>query len=289
MLAAFAKQVNILTTEWRRRVVNKQCSRLPHLMLTLLAGAALWLAPAQVQAGFIPGFAGNTQPTFVLNPGATVQGFIDAAVFQNSHSGTDSFGIGLSNGNAVLAAAGFNTNANFLYLYEISNKGTSNEPLGRMTISWVQALTNSGPLALAGFGFNDGTHNMDSTHPLGTAATPGNASPWSGTAANALVTSQSGLMAPTSFLLTTPLIMSAEFNAPIDTGLSSSLFGYTSDRPPTIVQDSIQDDVSANGFGPSVSTPEPSSIVLLLIGAPALGLFVRYRRRKAGALELERA
>src|SRR5262249_12739973 len=157
---------------------------------------------------------------------------------------------------------------------QVSNN--SSEAIGRMTIAWDQSHAQSTGIFVTPNGFFDAGGPITSAHPLGVPAPPssppGSFSPWSGTGAPTSLNGL-GLVVPTS-LVTQPTVFGSNFGNTIPNGQVSFLFGFTSDLSPIIVHDSLQDGVAANGNGPSMATPEPTTAALLLVAVPAVGLLV---------------
>jgi len=254
-------------------------SRREWALAAVMAVVCLCWSAAPVRADFILGFAGNTQPT---HAGFGVQGFIDAAVFNHTNGvAGDTFHLGIANIDTVLTNAGFNINSQFLYLYQSANSGTVG--ISSTTIFWEKNL-NTGFGFLSGLGFHDAGGNISATHSLGTPAAPGDPSPWSANGANVTLTNQgAGLLDPHSVVG-----LSASLKANFDLvelapGVTSSVFGFTSNQQPALSTGSQQDGgTTADGTPPSMATPEPPTALLALVALPGLGIWVWRRRYTAG-------
>jgi hypothetical protein len=241
----------------------------------VLAAFALPLGSAR--ADFVAGFGGNTQPE-IADGGGTTQGFINFAVF-NTVNGTagDHFGTGIAGIDAALAAAGFNTTSNFLYLFQDVNIGND---IASSSVN-VRSTNVTGFGVLAGEGYVQVT---GAAHPfLGSvAAGAGNISGavTDATKANAGVNAQSGLISPTLLTLNAQSLVATFSPAIAGTGTRSPLWGYTSNLAPTFGLGSIQDGgIAANGTVPT-AVPEPSALGLSLAGMLAAAGYALRRRRR---------
>lgn len=247
-------------------------------MFRLAAFAALSALLFQVsaRADLDIGFGGNTQPQISTSAGTT-QGFINFAVF-NTTGGTvgDHFGTGLAGIDTALAAAGFNTSSNFLYLFQDVNVGTD---IASSSVN-VNGAQVTGHGILSGIAYAQVT----SANPFlgGSAAAPGNISGavTDATQGDATATTLSGLVTPSLLTLNSTSLV-ASFS-PAFSGLNTrtSLWGYTSNFAPAFTLGSIQDSgVAANGTVPGNlnAVPEPSTLLVSMVGG--LG-FIGYGLRR---------
>jgi len=241
------------------------------LPAVLALGAVLATAPAR--AAFIAADSGNTQPYHTV-PGPGVGGTVNFAVFDRTGgTATDPFGTGISNFTSLFTAASgssaFDANAQFLYLYQTVNNGPS---AGAFPISTNSVFVN--PTLVTSYGSFTGT--KFSTTVLGTPA--GFSDPSTGqvpTSPVVLQSGQSGLTAPTVILGSTSF--RALFGPELAAGAQSVLYGYTSNSAPIFVNTGLIDGgTTADGRAPSAAVPEPSAVVLSLIGLP-FGLLLRRR------------
>lgn len=240
-------------------------------------GAVLATAPAQ--AAFIAADSGNTQPYHTV-PGPGVGGTVNFAVFDNT-GGTsgDTFGTGISNFNSLFTAASgsaaFDTTAKFLYLYQTVNNGPS---AGSFPISTNTVFVT--PSLLSSYGTFTGT--KFSTTVLGTPAGFGDPSTGSvPTSPVVLVSGQAGLSAPSLTLGSSSL--RALYSPELVSGAMSILWGYTSNSAPVFAATGLIDGgTTADGRAPAaaVTVPEPSAVVLSLIGVP-FALLLRRRVSRA--------
>jgi len=233
------------------------------------------MATAPARAAFVTEFSGNTQPYHTV-PGPGVGGTVNFAVLDRT-GGTpgDTFGTGIANFDALfVAAAGsgaLDTSAQYLYLYQTVNNGPSAAafPISTNTV----AVT---PGFLTSFGTFTGT--SFSTTVVGVPAGFSDPSAVQTGASPSIVSGQNGLGTPTVILGETSL--RALFNPELMAGGKSILWGYTSDRRPDIGQTGLIDGgTTSNGRVPTATfppVPEPSAVVLSLIGLP-IGLLLRRR------------
>ena len=266
-----------------------------------LAVGLLALGALNAQAGLVTDFAGNTQPVFTNAVGSPtgVAGFINFAVF-NTAGGTpgDSFGTGVTvpgtTANAILSAAGFDTNAAFLYLFQVTNRltnpltGGTAPPISTSTVHVTSGSVDGfGSLAGIGAAFN-GTplKGGDPGVTFGSPAPAGNQSFPPTTGVSGASASFTTTLTTASVTLETPTSLFANFapDGTILAGGQSDIWGYTSNLPPASTTGSLQDDgTSAVGTIPG-TVPEPSSIVMIASAAVSVGAVLLLRRRaKRGA------
>jgi len=245
-----------------------------------LALAALAFA-APARASLIPGDSGNTQPNHT-NPGAGVGGTVNFAVYDRTTGGTatDTFGTGLANFNSLFTAGtgsgAFDTSARYLYLYQVVNNGPNS---GSFPIAANSVQVNPG--FVTSFGTFTGT-SFGSTivGPPAGFADPGTIS-LGGTPTVVL----NGAADQPNFVQEGSSSIRIIYTAvnELTTGRFSVLYGYTSNSAPVTDHSGMIDGgTTTDGFVLSAGTvPEPSAIVLSLIGLP-LGLLLRRRIARQG-------
>jgi len=217
---------------------------------------------------------GNTQP----NNGSpsTVAGFINFEVYNRTGGvAGDSFDTGIAGFDAALAAAGFSTSSNWLYLYQSTD---SRVDISQNTVGAAAAfVTGVGFLGADGFFVSAGTP-VDLTHQIGGPAPAGNPSGTLFGAKTSFIGAVAGLVSPTSVASG---VSSVQANFATPTGLTgtSSLWGYTASTPPVLGPTSIQDGgLSVIGTVPLPAIPEPATLVIWsLLGMCFAGC--AYRRR----------
>jgi len=234
---------------------------------------------APARAAFLTTDSGNTQPYHTV-PGPGVGGTVNFTVLDRT-GGTagDVFGTGIANFDALfVAAAGsgaFDASAQYLYLYQTVNNGPS---AGSFPISTNTVEVTPG--FLTSYGTFTGT--SFSTTVLGAPAGFNDPSAISTGASPVIVTGQGGLSSPGLILGSTSL--RALFTPELFAGGKSVLWGYTSNRAPAIGQTGLIDGgTTSNGAVPTAAgppVPEPSAVVLSLIGLP-IGLLLRRRMARA--------
>jgi len=246
-----------------------------------LALAALAFA-ATARASLIPGDSGNTQPNHT-NPGAGVGGTVNFAVYDRTTGGTatDTFGTGLANFNTLFAAgsgsAAFDTTARYLYLYQVVNNGPNagSFPISTSSVQVFPSLTTS-------FGTFTGTSFGTTVvgNPAG-FADPGTIS--LGGAAPTVVLNGSSAQPNLVLEGSTSLRIIFTVGNELTSGRFSVLYGYTSNAAPVVDHAGLIDGgTTTDGLVLSAGTvPEPSAIVLSLIGLP-LGLLLRRRIARQG-------
>jgi len=250
--------------------------RAPRSAAFLALAAVAFATPAR--GAFIGSFSGNTQPNHT-SPGQGVGGTINFAVYDRTTGGSagDTFGTGLAGFDALFTAAGgsgaFNTASRYLYLYQTVNNGPG---AGSFPISLnsVQVF----PAFLTSYGTFTGT--SFSTTVLGAPAGFNDPGTISTGAAPVVVGGQAGLVTPLILLGSTSI--RANYAPEVFANQKSVLFGYTSNQGPVIDHSGLIDGgTTTDGLAASAGTvPEPSAVVLSLIGLP-LGLFLRRRLARA--------
>ncbi|MCC6123383.1 MAG: PEP-CTERM sorting domain-containing protein [Pirellulales bacterium] len=224
------------------------------------------------------GFTGNTFPQ---NAGPTVDGHVDFAVLDRSGGVPgDVWGTGLP-GFDGLAAPGLgsgplDTTASYLYLFQTVNNGIDPAAITQNSVSVPNAaVTSHGVFPTVGF--TSGGVNVSVAVDLGPSAIPGDPSgialaPAPGVAVVAGLVVPFYQAAGGGSQLTTFLFPN------LAAGGTSSVWGYTSNLPPSWGTTSIQDGgTNASGTVPT-TVPEPSALLLLGLGSLAL-IFVRRQRR----------
>jgi len=246
-------------------------------MPAILAASVL-LGPSRADAGFIAAFSGNTQPEHTPQP--AVGGTINFAVYNTTGgTGSDPWNVGVNMSalfvHGSTSAVNLDTTAKYLYLFQTYDNGPNASTVG---ISENTVGVNAS--YLTSFGSFAGT--SFSTPVLGTPAGFGDISPASTGATPIVLSGQGGLDVPTTFTLTSGSLI-ANYSPEIGGGSApyeSVLWGYTSNYAPNFVIGGLLDGgTTADGYVPA-AVPEPSSVVLSVIGLSAIGLGA-YRRRRA--------
>jgi hypothetical protein len=263
-------------------------------IVSALAVGLLALGALNAQAALIPDVSGNTQPVFNSSSPTGVAGFINFAVF-NTVDGTptDSFDTGVPNANAILLAAGFNPNAAYLYLFQVTNRlpnpltGGAAPEISTATVHVTSGSVDGfGTLAGIGAEYNgNALHGGDPGVTFGPPAAAGNQSPAVTGVSGASASFTTPGLTTATVTLQTPTSLLANFapDGTIPAGGQSDIWGYTSNLPPTLSTGSLQDDgTSAVGTIPS-TVPEPSSIVMLASAVSVGAVLLLRRRAKRGA------
>jgi hypothetical protein len=247
-----------------------------HWLTAVIAVMALALVSSSAEASLIGAFSGNTQPE---QDGT--QGFINFAVYDTSGGGVgDTFGTGFAGMDAALLAnfGAASITSSFLYLFENTVVSTD---IASSSVNVNSALVTSfGKLPALDF-----TQVAGGSLFLGpAAAAAGHVSPAvvGATAAQGTPIADGAAIAPDTVTLN-PTSLVASYIPAITTVQHSTLWGYTSNSPPSLTVGSIQDSgLAANGrvAGPN-AVPEPSSVVIAGLGA--LGLIGYGIRRRRGA------
>ncbi len=229
--------------------------------------AAVCLAVAPAFASPISAFSGNTQP---YNSGTTDGATVNFAVYSTA-GGTagDTFGTGVSNFDSLFTggSGSLDTSASYLYVYQTVANAPSGQNVFQNTVGVVAALS-----WVTSYGRFDGT--MFSSTVLGTGAGFSNApSPASTGASPVILSGQSGLTSPSMSIGSSSV--KATYLSDLAYGTSSTLWGFTSNLPPHLGNTAVIEVGGANGTAPT-TVPEPASLALLALAAPALAL----RRRK---------
>jgi hypothetical protein len=250
----------------------------PHFQISLVCLALMLLIASGAQGGFILGFTGNTFPQ---NAGLTVDGHVNFAVLDRSRGTSgDVWGTGLP-GFDALAAAGFgsgplDTTANFLYLFQTVNNGVNADAISQNSVSVPNTAVTS-HIVFPTVGFTSGGVNVGAVVDLGPSAVNGDPSGIS--------------LAPAPGVrlvggLVVPFYQAAGYGSQLTTflypdlvnGGVSSLWGYTSNLPPSWGVTSIQDNgTNASGTVPT-TVPEPS--IFAMLGLASLSILLVWRRRK---------
>jgi hypothetical protein len=230
-------------------------------MGALLLGVVLTAAP--VQAAFLTG--GSSQPG-----NSSTQGFVDVQVYTLNPAG------GYGTGNAALEAAAATAGAGglnkFLYVYETTNVSPPSPDVAQNTVQTIPANI-SAPFKVAGISFNahpaPGAPLVDGA---GTGFTFGAGDVGINPADAAAIT-------PNSVFTTASSVASTYNPSLVGSGVHSSLWGYTSNQAPVIVNTSIQDGGNSAAAA-TLGVPEPSSMLLLASGAAGMVSY-RLKRRKS--------
>ena len=110
-------------------------------ILAVLGTAAFVLSPASARAGFLPGFSGNTQ----MADHPTSTGIANFSVYENTSGGSWVTALTLSGtATPLVPLAGINTNAKYVYFFQIVNNGTA-------SLSTFKVLSGSSPYSSAGY------------------------------------------------------------------------------------------------------------------------------------------
>jgi hypothetical protein len=192
-------------------------------------------------------------------------------------SANDTWGTGVANFNTLFVAGGgsgaLSTTSRYLYLFQVVNNGPSS---ASFPISTQTTFVN--PALVSSFGSFTGATFGTTSAPFiqGVPAGFGDPSVASVPSNPAITGGVAGLIAPGSLILGSTSLK-ALFTTELTSGQSSTIYGFTSNVAPSVFSSAglIDGGTTADGRAPT-AIPEPSSIVLGLIGLP-FGLLLRRR------------
>lgn len=247
-------------------------------VLALLAAVGDY--PSRAAAGVIEELSGHHRAAAENNP--SLDASLSFAVFRRDGTAGDVFGTGYAGFDNVFNAgngsAGFDTSAEYLYLYQYVNDGTGDDPFGSLTLG-AKELTSWGHWTL---GFCDADGAIDVGNPLGPGAEDFSFAPRAVLGAPGAMIGDTLSSVPGSDDRE-PLSMSFGNNT-LSLGLNLrdgqrlSVFGFTSDAPPVVRNFTLEECPDNLACGGYVSTiPEPAT--LLLFATACLGVVATSRRR----------
>ncbi|PQO29798.1 hypothetical protein DTL21_27580 [Bremerella cremea] len=261
-----------------------------------VAFVAAVLSPLSVEAGFLPGFSGNS---VMGMPGASGDATVSFSVYETTDSDwTNDFGVPFQSAITALGGTSLVSDASYVFFYQVVNTNpnpSANDPLSNFRVSSASEFNSFG--TVNGFVFNDADGAVGpTTNPsLGSSASPidmvldgvpsesGVVPSGSGFAANGSAVGAPGITA--SYLSS---VDELRFTLPsvAPNAYTSILFATVSGNftiPPVVYGKGMSlDGVATYGDIPT-PTPVPAGLALLFTGLPGvLGMFF-WRRKQAVA------
>jgi hypothetical protein len=247
-------------------------TRIKMIFLVAVAVAVLATSLNSASAGIIHASSGNTQETGTGAPGVTVvDGTVNFAVFNKTGgSAGDVWNTGLAGFDAAFTqgtgSAVLDTTVGYLYVYQIVNDGATTVAISAFSQSTGNSVTSYG--LWAGKGLSDGSGAVSDSNPFGTPsgfASPGNSSTGNNDGIGTVVVN--GSVGGPDTVTFDGTNFRANWAANLLGGASGSLIGFTSNLAPGQSVHTVF-DTGTSSFGYAASPiPEPSTLVLLGIGA----------------------
>jgi hypothetical protein len=243
----------------------------------------LMLSPSRASADFIPAFTGYSR----MDDFPTSTGVVNFAVYDNSGGGNWATTLGVP-ATAVAGGGAIDTAASFVYFYQVVNQGAASLSAFYVS-SGTSPYTSAGYLSATVFTDADGAVGPVANQYLGANPAVAPSEPDE----SDMVPNQSGVAAPgfaggdvvavapsaastggapdgfAKFFFTPPNVLPA-------VGYTTVLF-LTSNSQPLYAEANIRDGTISDGAVP-VQAPEPSALMLSLVGIMGLGGSYGWRR-----------